>query len=182
MSLIFNYGVMGSAKTAELLIKKHNYEEKGLKTLVLQPKVNNRDGEGIVKSRIGIETNAVVLNANQNISKIKNIENVNIILVDEAQFLKEHQVEELKKLSENALIICYGLKTDFSSKLFEGSKRLVEISDSMREIEAVCECGRKAEINARIVNDKVQTTGEQVQLGANELYKPMCYHCWNNKK
>ena len=181
--LYFKYGAMGSSKTANLLITKFNYEEKGKRVLLLKPATDDRDGVSIVKSRIGLESEAGVIQKGEGILNTfgKEIRICDVILVDEAQFLTEAQIDELHEIvtAYKIPVICYGLLTDFTSHLFEGSKRLVEIAESMQEIKTVCECGRKATINARMdATGHVVTSGEQIAIGGNELYKSMCYTCW----
>lgn len=180
--LYFKYGAMGSSKTANLLITKFNYEEKGKRVLLLKSAHDNRDGANIVKSRVGLSAEAGVIQPGSILSQFRDqIRIADVILVDEAQFLTEKQINELHEIvtGYDIPVICYGLMTDFTSHLFEGSKRLVEIAESINEIKTVCECGRKATINARMDSSgKVITTGEQIVMGGNEMYKSMCYACW----
>lgn len=181
--LYFKYGAMGSSKTANLLITKFNYEEKGKKVLLIKPGTDDRDGANLVKSRVGLEAEAMVLNTQDSVvDKFGDmISGVDVILVDEAQFFTEEQIDELHEIviDYNIPVICYGLMTDFTTHLFTGSKRLVEIAESIQEIKTVCECGRKATVNARMDKDgTILTAGEQIAIGGNELYKSMCYTCW----
>lgn len=181
--LYFKYGAMGSSKTANLLITKFNYEEKGKRVLLLKSGSDDRDGANIVKSRVGLSAEAGIIEKNRSIiDKFRNqIRISDVILVDEAQFLSEKQINELHEIvtAYDIPVICYGLMTDFTSHMFEGSKRLVEIAESMQEIKTVCECGRKATINARMdAHGRIVTSGEQIAIGGNELYKSMCYTCW----
>lgn len=180
--LYFKYGAMGSSKTANLLITKFNYEEKGKRVLLLKSASDNRDGVNIVKSRIGLSAEAGVIEKGSILKQFREkIRIADVILVDEAQFLSESQINELHEIVINydIPVICYGLLTDFTSHLFEGSKRLVEIAESIAEIKTVCECGRKATINARMdATGQVVTNGEQIVMGGNEMYKSMCYTCW----
>ena len=181
--LYFKYGAMGSSKTANLLITKFNYEEKGKKVLLLKPASDTRDGADMVRSRIGLEAKAYIIQENRSIldDRYQEIEQADVILIDEAQFLSEQQVDELHEivLHYGIPVICYGLLTDFTSHLFPGSKRLIEISESLQEIKTICECGRKATCNARFNADGVALlTGEQVVMGGNDMYKSMCYSCW----
>ena len=104
-----------------------------------------------------------------------------VIIVDEAQFLTKDQVNQLKQISQTIPVLCYGLLTNFKTELFEGSKRLVEIADSLSEIKSVCRCGRKATVNARIINGKIVTDGAEVLIGADETYEGMCYNCYINR-
>lgn len=185
--LYFKYGVMGSSKTAQALITKYNYEEKGMKVLLVKPATDTRDGFDVVKSRIGLQSEAFVLKKKDNLLKLfvePMLFYYNAIICDEAQFLTPKQVEQFKEIASawNIPVLCYGLLTDFKTKLFPGSKRLVELADSMTEIKTVCECGAKATVSARLVNGKIVRDGEQVMIGGNESYKAMCYRCWSTKK
>jgi thymidine kinase len=181
--LYFRYGCMGSSKTANALMVKFNYEEKGYKVALMKPLIDNRDGINIVKSRIGLQDKAITISKNDNIIEwyITKSNFPDVIIIDEAQFLTEEQVNQLKDITINYIpVLCFGLKTDFQTHLFEGSKRLFEIADSIQEIKSICKCGHKAEINARISDGKIIKTGEQVQIGGNESYVGMCYKCWKN--
>lgn len=183
--LYFRYGVMGSSKTAQALMTKFNYEQQGYKVLLLKPKIDNRYdsnlNKAIVKSRIGLQAEAISFSKDENLlelfSKV-NKNQYNVIIVDECQFCTTKQIEELKSLTNQVPVFCYGLKTDFLTHLFEGSKRLLEIADSITEIKSVCECGKKAIINARFKNGEICTTGEQVDIGGDEKYRPICYDCY----
>lgn len=181
--LYFRYGTMGSSKTANALMVKFNYEEKGYKVALMKPSTDNRDGIDIIKSRIGLQDKATVISKNDNILKwyIEKSNSPDVIIIDEAQFLTEKQVNQLKDIAIKYIpVLCFGLKTDFQTHFFEGSKRLFEIADSIQEIKSICKCGRKAEVNARISNGKIIKTGEQVQIGGNESYVGMCYKCWKD--
>ena len=181
--LYFKYGVMGSSKTAQALIAKFNYEEGGSRVLLLKPATDTRDGDFIIKSRIGLEAKAIAVGAVTDICKEFFAENEtwpDVVICDESQFFTEEQIEQLKFIATNYSIpvLCYGLLTDFQTRLFTGSKRLIELADSIQEIKMICDCGKKAIVNARLVKGMVTTTGEQVLLGGNESYKAMCYKCW----
>lgn len=184
--LYFRYGVMGSSKTAQALMTKFNYEQQGYKVLLLKPKIDDRydknSEKSIVKSRIGLESSATSFDNNENVKdlffKLNNEKIYKVIIVDECQFCTVNQIEQLKSLTEFVPVFCYGLKTDFLTNLFEGSKRLLEIADSITEIKSVCECGKKAIINARFQNGKICTSGAQVDIGGDEKYKPICYDCY----
>lgn len=181
--LYFKYGAMGSSKTANLLIAKFNYEEKGKKTLLLKPQIDTRDGECEVKSRIGLKDHAIVIPTDNNIVDLlkDELDGIDVIFVDEAQFLCEKQIDELHEIVilYDIPVMCYGLLTDFTSHLFCGSKRLIEIAESISEIKTICKCGRKANINARYdENGMIITSGKQIVLGGNETYESMCYTCW----
>ncbi len=184
--LYFKYGTMGSSKTAQLLMTKRNYEDKNMKTWLIKPIIDDRDGVDIVHSRIGLQENAdtVIKNDDDILDLFSSLDyKTDVVLCDEAQFLTTKQVEQLHSISalHNVSVICFGLLTDFTSHLFEGSKRLIEISESIQEIKTVCRCGKKATINARICNGKVVCEGEQVQIGGDEMYESMCYNCWVEK-
>lgn len=178
--MYFYYGVMGSSKTATALMKKFSFEEKNRKVVLIKPSIDNRDGKSIVKSRIGLFCDALTVAPNDSIqTAISKIKIIDVIIVDEAQFLTPHQVEELRLLADNGIIVmCYGLKTDYMSNLFDGSKRLLELSDSIREIQSMCKCGRKAIINARYNKNKIIYDGKQIDIGGNDKYIALCHKCW----
>lgn len=183
--LYFKYGAMGSSKTAQALITKFNYEEKGMRALLLKPAVDTRDGAALVKSRIGLSSEALVFNREENLFNIIRYNDIarcpNAVIIDEAQFLTRKQVEQLRTATdkENISVLCFGLRTDFRIRLFEGSKALFELADSISEIKSVCSCGNKASVNARIDKEgKIITDGEQVDIGGNEKYVSMCYKCY----
>lgn len=178
---------MGCSKTAQALITKFNYEERGMKTLLLKPSVDTRDGADIVRSRIGLEAKAVVLSPSDDAFKLfeRRYSDCDVVIVDECQFLKEAQVDQLSEivLRFDIPVFCFGLSTDFTTHLFEGSKRLFEIAESIVEIKSVCKCGKKATVNARIDDfGNVVFSGEQVVLGGNDRYVPMCRKCWLERK
>ena len=179
--LYFRYGCMGSSKTANALMVKFNYEEKGYKVALMKPSVDDRDGVDIIKSRIGLQSKTIVISKAEDIKEwyLSLPNKPNVIIVDEAQFLTESQVNQLKDIAiEYIPVLCFGLKSDFMTYLFEGSKRLFEIADSIQEIKSICKCGRKAEVNARVKNGKIIDTGNQIEIGGNESYIGVCYKCW----
>lgn len=180
--LYFKYGTMGSSKSAMALITKFNYEEMGMKAILLKPATDTRDGINVVKSRIGLNAEATVIYPNDDI-RISIVGRYDVVICDESQFFTSEQIDQLKDIAVfgNIPVICFGLLTDFQSHLFPGSKRLVELADSMQEIKMICSCGRKTSINARIANGKIVTEGDQVMLGANNEYTPMCYKCWRTR-
>ena len=182
--LYFRYGCMGSSKTANALMTKFNYEEKGKKVLLLKPSIDTRDGKTIIKSRIGLEAEAICFDKNTKIYSDIIVEYnplPDCVVVDECQFCTKEQIEDLKYIAEilDIPVFCYGLRTDFQTKLFEGSKRLFEIADSISEIKSICSCGKKAIVNARYKDKEVVYDGEQVELGGNDKYIALCYECWN---
>lgn len=181
--LYFKYGVMGSSKTAQALITKFNYEERGMKVWLLKPQIDNRDGEGTIRSRIGLSSEAYVIpyhvDVYQSYKKLSIA--VDVIIVDECQFLTEDQVDQLAMIviDFNIPVLCFGLRTDFRTKMFPGSKRLLEIADSITEIKTICSCGKKATVNVRMdKTGRIITEGEQILLGGNDTYTPMCYQCY----
>ncbi len=183
--LYFKYGVMGSSKTAQALITKFNYEERGMKVWLIKPKTDNRDGDHLIKSRAGLSAPAYILPVSENVyeSYSKLPASVDVIIVDEAQFLGEDQVDQLSMIviDHNIPVLCFGLRADFRTKMFPGSKRLMEIADSITEIKTICSCGRKATVNVRLDSDgKIITEGEQILIGGNDTYTAMCYQCYVN--
>lgn len=180
--LYFKYGAMGSSKTANALITKFNYEERGMKVWLIKPSTDSRDGESTVRSRIGLSAEAQAIPAEINIEKeYKRHGDCDVIIADECQFFTEEQIDQLRNLvnDKNLPVLCFGLRTDFRTKLFPGSRRLFEVADSITEIKTICRCGSKAIVNARIDGEgNVLTEGEQVLLGGNDSYVAMCHRCW----
>lgn len=180
--LYFKYGAMGSSKSANALITKFNYEERGMKVWLIKPSVDDRDGADFISSRIGIKQKAYNILPNDNILELlENQKDIDVIISDECQFFTEKQIDELRDIVnfKNIPVLCFGLRTDFLTHQFPGSKRLFEIADSITEIKTICSCGAKAIVNARIdENGKVITQGEQVFLGGNDSYVAMCHKCW----
>ena len=187
--LYFKYGALGSSKTAQALMCKFNYMQKGFNVFLFKPLADNRcveNGKPMVSSRIGLKSECIEFNKVDNfidLSEKHNISNKNdIIIIDECQFLTKIQVDELKEITQkNVPVLCYGLLTNFKTELFEGSKRLVEIADSLKEIKSVCKCGRKATCNARLINGRIVIDGAEVLIGADESYEGMCYACYKKR-
>ena len=178
--LYWKYGTMNSSKTAQVLMTKFNYEEKGYRVALVKPSIDNRDGANVIKSRIGLQAECITVDREYCFLPY-NFRSYDVIIVDEAQFLTARQVLELKMIAITYIpIICFGLKTDFQMHLFEGSKRLFELADSISEIKSICKCGNKAEVNARIIDGNVVYSGEQVLIGGNDKYEAMCFKCWSN--
>ena len=181
--LYFKFGAMGCSKTAQALITKFNYEERNMKVLLLKPAIDTRDGATVVKSRIGLQQDAIAVRQDENLYALylEKYSDCNVIIVDECQFLAPEQVDELADIviERNIPVLCFGLATDFTTHLFPGSKRLFEIAESISEIKSVCTCGAKATVNARLDdNGKIVTEGSQVLLGGNDRYVAMCRKCW----
>lgn len=188
--LYFRYGTMGSAKTAMLLTQAYNFEERGLSYICMKPIIDIREKKNVIRSRIGIERECMWIYADTNLYlTVKELfeETLDVphwILVDESQFLTVEQVEQLAQAVDDfgCNVVCYGLRTDFKSNMFEGSKRLFELADTIDEIKSTCTCGRKTIMNARIDGDgNIITEGEQVEIGGNERYMAVCRKCWRNK-
>lgn len=186
--LYFMYGAMGSSKTAQALMCKFNHEQKGFRVFLFKPKVDNRtkiNGKAVVSSRIGLTSEAIEFTRDDNFFDLRKNNNIfedkDIIIIDECQFLTKSQVNQLKEISVENTVLCYGLLTNYKTELFEGSKRLVEIADSIKEIKCVCRCGRKATVNARIVDGVVQFEGDEILIGGDEVYESMCYTCFTKK-
>lgn len=177
--LYFKYGTMNSSKSANLLMIKNNYEEQGFKVLLLKPSTDTRD-IGVVRSRVGLQSECVLIDvSNVDVDYIYCVSNeYDIIMVDEAQFLCRQIVDILHDISETKVVMCFGLLTDFKRELFEGSKRLIELSDSIAEIKSICKCGKRAVVNARFKDDKIVTRGSQIEIGAEDKYKALCRSCY----
>lgn len=178
---------MGSSKTAEALMCRFNYIQKGFNVLLLKSSIDNRfeDGNPQVISRIGLKADCIKFDKSQNLIDLFNAQNfkhkIDVIIVDECQFATTKQIEELRRISYDIPVLCYGLLTNFKTELFEGSKRLIEIADSLQEIKSVCTCGRKSSVNARLIDGKITTTGGEILIGAEESYESMCYLCFRKK-
>ena len=183
--LYFRYGAMNCGKTTNLLQVAHNYEERGMRVLLLKPSIDTKANTK-VSSRIGVEREVdhLVLpdeNLKGYLSLIK--DKTECIIVDEAQFLTEKQVDELFIFSKltSIPVICYGLRADFRSELFSGSKRLFELADNIEELYTICRCGKKARFNARIVNGEFTLEGSQVAIDGEVNYESLCGKCYLRK-
>lgn len=182
--LYFRYGTMGSAKTLNLLAVAHTYRQQGKKVLLLKPDLDDRFGKSAIKSRAGLETEAdVLVKSEDNLLKLE-LQDVNCVLVDEAQFLPPKQIDQLRNVAflKNIPVICYGLRTDFKTKLFPGSLRLMEIADSIEEIKSTCSfCNKKATVHLKRVDGKAILHGPAIEIGAEEKYFSVCYGCYYNE-
>lgn len=179
--LYFRHGTVGSAKTLNLLAVAHNYRQQGKKILLMKPDLDTRFGKERIKSRAGLEMQADVLIVDENSLRGLDYAGVSCILVDEAQFLSGKVIEALRRiaLDFDIPILCYGLRTDFKSHLFEGSMRLMELADSIEEVKATCHyCNKKSIMNLKHVNGFATSEGPSVELGAEEKYFPTCYKCY----
>ena len=194
--LYFKFGAMASSKTANALMTRFNYEEKGNHVWLIKPDLDNRDDyvdeNGIrvtvVKSRIGLSAVADVVARDEDILRrfvsVRDSYPVDVIICDECQFLTAAQVDQLKYIAEccDTPVLCFGLRSDFQTKLFDGSKRLFEIADSITEIKSVCRCGKKAIVNARLnAEGHVVVEGDQIEIGGNDKYEGMCWGCWQQR-
>ena len=180
--LYFKYGAMGSSKTANALITKFNYEERGMHVWLIKPTIDTRDGAGVIRSRIGLEANAQIIGATTDIyAEFTSHTGCHVIIADECQFFTEEQIDQLRHIVDelDIPVLCFGLRTDFMTRQFSGSRRLFEVADSITEIKTICTCGKKAIVNARIdERGRVVTTGGQILLGGNDSYVAMCHSCW----
>ena len=185
--LYFKYGAMGSSKTAQALITKYNYEENGLQVWLLKPSADMRDGAQILRSRIGLEARVEIIGPSEDIYtcfRERKQGSCDVIIVDECQFLEPEQVDQLRAIVDdyNLPVMCFGLRTDFQCRLFGGSRRLMEVADTILEIKTICDCGAKATVNARVDADGyIVTQGQQLLLGGNDSYLAMCHKCWVDK-
>lgn len=179
--LYFRYGAMGSSKTANALMVRYNYLERGQQVVLLKPKLEKRDGEKIIRSRIGLQAECEFVE--DFLEEVKRdwknpvrYAGIACIIVDECQFMTPEQVDEMAHIVDacNIPVICYGLRTDFQSKMFPGAARLFELADEIEQIPTVCWCGRRAHFNARVIDGQLIREGEQVFLGGNESYVALC--------
>ena len=182
--LYFKYGAMGSSKTAQALITKYNYEENDMKVWLLKPSADTRDGVDILRSRIGLYASVEIAPPEANIYdryRENHVGRCDAVIVDECQFLTPEQIDQLRAIVDDydVPVMCFGLRTDFQTRLFPGSRRLMEIADAIQEIKTICDCSAKATVNARIdSNGYIVTEGAQVVLGGNDSYIAMCHRCY----
>lgn len=181
--LYFTYGTMGSSKTAQALMLRFNFIERGQKVLFLKPSLDTRDGADVIKSRIpGLEAPVKTFSPTEDILNLDNFRflDLDCIIVDEVNFATKEQIEQLKYIAEefDIPVFTFGLRANFKTELFEGSKRLFEIADTISEIKSPCHCGKKTIVNARYKGKKIQYKGETIVIGGDEQYKSLCYKCW----
>ena len=186
--LYFSYSTMNAGKSTVLLQASHNYGERGMKTMLFTAELDNRSKVGNISSRIGLSEKASTFNNDDNLfSSVQerlNIDKISCVFVDEAQFLTEKQVWELSDVVEilKVPVMCFGLRTDFQGKLFEGSSSLLAIADELKEIKTICHCGKKANMVVRVdSNGKVLKEGAQIEIGGNEKYISLCRKHWKNE-
>jgi len=173
--LYFYYGVVGSSKTANALMVHYNYHERGKSALLVKPDLDKRDGEYILKSRIGLEHKCELMSNFVKYTE-EQIKKYDCIIVDESQFASEEEINFLSDIVDKLGIpvMCYGLRSDFMNELFEGSKRLITLADEIHEVKTVCWCGAKATCSARYNEKGIVRQGEQIELGANDKYVALC--------
>ncbi len=186
--LYFRYSAMNAGKTTQLLQVKYNYEERGQNVLLMKPSIDNRDSTDNIKSRIGLESEAVLVEGNSDLYQyVKGVISnhpVHCIIVDEANFLTREHVFQLCRVVDdlNIPVIAYGLRSDFKGNLFPGSEALLAFADSIEELKTICWCGKKAIMNTRLKNGKPVYEGEQIQIGGNESYISLCRKHWYEGK
>jgi thymidine kinase len=183
--LYFRYGAMNCGKTTHLLQTAYNYTANNLKIILMKPSVDTKGGKCVI-TRIGLKRKVdVLLKPNDNVREVLDLDGVKAILVDEAQFLQPHQVEDLWKIAKltDIPVICYGLRTTFLTKFFVGSKPLMELADELEELVTICSCGAKAKFQGRMVDGKFVTDGAEVAIdGVNNVtYEPLCGKCYLEK-
>ena len=183
--LYFSYAAMNAGKTTILLQASHNYRERGMNTMLLTARLDDRVGEGRIGSRIGLEAPAFVFDSDTNmtslIAKQNDMAALACVMVDEAQFLSDAQVWQLAGVADEMGIpvMCYGLRTDFQGNMFPGSARLLAIADVLREIRTICHCGRKATMVVRQTETgEIIREGAQIEIGGNERYLSLCRRHW----
>ena len=184
--LYFHYSSMNAGKSTALLQANHNYGERGMSTMLFTAKLDDRDGVGVIRSRIGIEHDALVFGSDDDLLGLVKVElgkrPVDCVLIDEAQFLSKAQVDQLTQVvdEENVPVLTYGLRTDFLGETFEGSEYLMAWADEIKEIKAICHCGKKATMNARVDSSgRMETEGNQIEIGGNERYVSLCRRCFS---
>lgn len=182
--LYFRYGAMGASKTSNALMVEYNYRERDQNAVIMKPSIDTREGVDVVKSRIGLGKKALLVFPSSNvfemISRQNNIEKIDCVIIDEAQFLSKDQVDQFCDVVDvlSIPVIAYGLRADFRGELFEGSLRLLAMADTIEEIKTVCWCSKKAIMNARVINGRVIKEGEQILIGGNESYIALCRKHW----
>ncbi len=182
--LYFRYGTVGSAKTLNLLAVAHNYRQQGKQVVLIKPRLDTRFGSDVIRSRAGLEKKAdLLIEPDTQLDLLKLSEN-DCVLIDEVQFLSQYVIDQLRLLTleHRVPVICYGLRTDFRTQLFPGSRRLLELADSIEEVKTVCHyCNKKAIFNLKLFNGQPTLDGPSVDLGADEKYLPACHRCYCEK-
>lgn len=184
--LYYRYSTMNAGKSLEVIKVAHNYEERGKRVLVLVPAIDDRYGEGIIHSRVGVEREAVAITDDTNLLELFLRENekekIECVLLDECQFLKKHHVQELSEIVDSCEIpvLAYGLKNDFRNELFEGSYYMLVYADKIEEIKTICWCGNKATMVARVSDGKFVRDGDQIMVGGDDMYVSLCRKHYND--
>lgn len=182
--LYFRYGAMGSAKTMNLLAVAHNYEQQGKRVILIKPALDDRFGADMIRSRAGLERRADFCVTPDTVLNYSTFQGIDCIIVDECQFLSEALIHQLRNITVDLDIpvICYGLRTNFMTRLFEGSKRLMELADAIEEVKTTCAfCNRKAVYNIKIRQGNACSSGQEIELGAEDLYQPTCCRCFEER-
>ena len=182
--LYFRYGTVGSAKTMNLIAVAHNYRSQEKKVLLIKPSLDTRFGAQAITSRSGLTMDADILVQPDTLLKKEWLNGVHCLLVDEAQFLSQSLVNQLRSIATemDIPIICYGLRTDFRTQSFEGSLRLFELADSVEEVKTTCAfCNKKAIYNLKFRDGKPTISGPTIDLGAEEKYLPACAYCYSSQ-
>jgi len=184
--LYFKFGAMGSSKTASALMCRFNYMQKNMNVLLIKPKIDTRYKQNEITSRIGLSAPCYAFAVDENLLTFFEKENalakIDVVIVDECQFCTKKQIDQLRDVAEIVPVLCYGLKTNFKGELFEGSKRLLEISDSISEIKSVCDCGKKAIMNGRFIKNILVYEGEEIDIGGDGKYKGLCSSCYKKEQ
>ncbi|HYD19278.1 MAG TPA: thymidine kinase [Patescibacteria group bacterium] len=180
-SLYFKYAAMNSGKSTQLLQAQYNYFERGMNPVAMTAQLDTRAGAGKIASRLGLDCPAYTFDKTTDViafvEDMNKTKHVDILFVDEAQFLTEEQVFQCARVVDDLKIpvMCYGLKTDFMGKLFMGSEALLRLADNIEEIKAICWCGKKATMTARLTpKGDMMTAGQQIAIGGNEMYTSLC--------
>lgn len=182
--LYFRYGTVGCAKTLNLLAVAHNYEQQGKRVLLLKPSIDSRFGKKTIQSRAGLSREADIIVQDDTVLEPAQFKGVDCVLVDEAQFMGAKTIDQFRSIADVAgvPVICYGLRTDFRTSLFDGARRLFEIADAIEEVKTTCStCNKKAVINLKLVDGIPTLAGPQVTLGCEETYIPTCSRCYNQQ-
>ena len=176
--LYFRYGTMDSAKSMNLLAVAHNYRKQGKRVLLVKPRLDSRFGASVISSRSGLEATADLMIDHDTVLDPRDFAGLDCVLIDEAQFLPPAVIDDLRRITidPGVPVICYGLRTDFRTRLFPGAQRLMELADRIEEVKVTCQyCAKKAICNLRFVNGTPTVRGPQIQLGADEQYAPVCW-------
>ncbi|HET7501554.1 MAG TPA: thymidine kinase [Kofleriaceae bacterium] len=176
--LYFRYGTMDSAKSMNLLAVAHNYRKQGKRVLLVKPRLDSRFGSSKISSRSGLEATADLLIDEDTVLDPREFAELDCVLVDEAQFLPPAVIDDFRRITVDpgVPVICYGLRTDFRTRLFPGAQRLMELADRIEEVKVTCQyCAKKAICNLRFVNGTPTVRGPQIQLGVDEQYAPVCW-------